>query len=84
MKNTRFFLAILCLLFVLTKPLIAEDKEYFITEVRIDAELAEDGSMMVNESRTFKFSGKFSYLYRFFPLDGPVQFTDFSVFEGIC
>jgi len=74
---------ILLLIFIWgTGILAADDKDYSITNVQIDAELSSDGSMQVSESRTFYFDGKYSYLFRYFPLNGPVKFTDFSVFEG--
>jgi len=79
----RIHFIILCLMFfALLNNLAADDKEYFITHVDIEAKLNSDGTMHINESRTFRFDGKFSYLFRYFPLNGPVQFTDFSIKEG--
>jgi len=81
MKLIRTLFLISFILLGLT-GLSAGEKNYKITRVLIEAELNYDGSMQVQETRTFLFQGNFSYLYRTFPKNGPPVFTDFSVSEG--
>ncbi|KQC03451.1 MAG: hypothetical protein APR54_09405 [Candidatus Cloacimonas sp. SDB] len=81
MKLIRSLLLISFILLALT-GLSAQEKDYRITRVFIEAELNYDGSMLVQETRTFYFQGKFSYLFRTFPKNGPIAFTDISVAEG--
>ncbi len=57
-------------------------KSYRITGVSIDAQLRPDGSMEVKESRTFEFSGSFSYIFRTLSAQGRVTFQDFKVSEN--
>jgi uncharacterized membrane protein len=68
--------AFLCL------PYAHAAKSYRITGVSIDAQLRPDGSMDVIESRTFRFSGSFSYVFRTFPAQDRVTFQDFKVSEN--
>jgi uncharacterized membrane protein YgcG len=60
----------------------AQAKSYTINKVDITARLVPDGAMEVQESRTYDFTGSFSFAYRDMPLNGPVTFSDFSVSEG--
>ena len=57
-------------------------KSYRITGVSIDAQLQTDGSMDVIESRTFEFSGSFSFVFRTLTTQGRVTFQDFKVSEN--
>jgi uncharacterized membrane protein len=57
-------------------------KSYRISELKISAELYEDGNMDVIETRTYSFSGQFSYAFRVLPLTESVSFRDFSVSEA--
>ncbi|MFC1887383.1 DUF2207 family protein [Candidatus Cloacimonadota bacterium] len=79
----KLYLILIFLIVSITfSDLAANDKDYQIKRVYIEAELNPDGSMDVTETRTFSFQGKFSYLYRSFPKNGPVEFTDIVVKEG--
>ena len=60
----------------------AATKNYKITHVAIQAQLQPDGSMVVQETRAFRFKGHFHFAYRTFPRNGRVKFADFSVLEG--
>ncbi len=57
-------------------------KSYRITDVSIDAQLRPDGSMDVIESRTFDFSGSFSFVFRTLETQGRVTFQYFRVSEN--
>jgi uncharacterized membrane protein len=63
-------------------PGLSAAKSYRITGVSIDAQLQTDGSMDVIESRTFKFSGSFSFVFRTLTTQGRVTFQDFKVSEN--
>jgi uncharacterized membrane protein len=57
-------------------------KSYSITGVSIDAQLNPDGSMDVVESRTFRFSGSFRFVFRTLSPQGRITFEDFKISEG--
>jgi uncharacterized membrane protein len=76
-----FYSAGFFILFVLFIPGYLSAKSYQFTHVHIDAKLMVDGSMEVTESRTFRFSGSFSYAFRSFLVSGSVMFADFRVSE---
>ncbi len=59
-----------------------EPKHYEITDADVDVELQRDGSLIVDETLDFDFSGDFSGAYREFPLNGNARVTDVSVSEG--
>ncbi len=59
----------------------AATKNYRITRVAVQAQLQPDGSMIVQETRAFRFRGHFHFVYRTFPENGRVKFADFSVLE---
>jgi uncharacterized membrane protein len=78
----RTFLVLICaLLMFVWIPNLSAAKSYRITGVSIDAQLQTDGSMDIIESRTFKFSGSFSFVFRTLGTQGPVTFQDFRVSE---
>ncbi|MBN1327707.1 MAG: DUF2207 domain-containing protein [Candidatus Cloacimonetes bacterium] len=79
MKSKYFWLIILAGLIITN--LVASSKHYSISAVNIQAKLDIDGSMIVEESRTYDFSGTFTFAYRYFPVNGPVRFSDFSLRE---
>lgn len=83
-RNRRRFLLMLGFLLLIgcSFSLQAATKNYKIVRVTIQAQLQPDGSMIVQEARTFRFKGHFHFAYRTFPRKGRVTFADFSVFEG--
>ena len=60
----------------------AASKRYAIPQVRIDAALQSDGSMVVAESRTYDFHGSFRYAYRTIPVLADESYEDFSLLEN--
>ncbi len=68
------------LLFTATFSLQARD--YRMSRLDVEIRLQEDGSMHVREDREFTFEGRYSEVYRTFPLDGAASFDNFRVFEG--
>ena len=63
------------------QPVLA-DKSYRITAVDIEARLRFDGSLDVNETRTYTFDGSYSFAFRKMPRSGSVRFNEFSVSEN--
>jgi uncharacterized membrane protein len=45
-----------------------QTKDFFFPEIRIDIQIAKDGSFAVDEFRTFEFKGKFSWAVIWIPL----------------
>jgi uncharacterized membrane protein len=56
-------------------------KSYQISEVKINAQLLKNGNMEIIESRTYSFSGEFSYVFRVIPTMETVSFKNFAVSE---
>lgn len=63
-------------------PGLCAAKSYRITGVSIEAQLRNDGSMDVIESRTFDFSGSFHFVFRSLSDQGRITFQDFNVSEN--
>jgi uncharacterized membrane protein len=80
-KRTAFTCIYVFFAFVWLPDVFAA-KSYRITGVSISAQLQTDGSMDVIESRTFKFSGSFSFVFRNLAAQGQVTFQDFKVSEN--
>ena len=79
----RVLFVCICVFFLLVWiPDLSAAKSYRITGVSIDAQLQTDGSMDVIESRTFKFSGSFSFVFRTLATQDRVTFQDFRVSEN--
>ncbi len=57
-------------------------KDYQMSGLEVNIQLQEDGSMLVEEHREFTFQGKFSEVFRSFPLDGQASFSNFRVSEN--
>jgi uncharacterized membrane protein len=73
----------ICMFFMfIWQPYMFAAKSYRITGVTIDAQLQADGSMDVVESRTFKFSGSFRFVFRTLAPQGRITFQDFKVSES--
>jgi uncharacterized membrane protein len=84
MKFSKLNLIIIIVLFIflLLSTKSYANKYYLITQAEIEAQLFEDGRMEVQESRSYKFSGSFSYVYREIPATGKVRFSNFAVSEN--
>ena len=68
------------LMFFATLSLQARD--YQMSRLDVEIRLQDDGSMHIREDREFTFEGRFSEVYRTFPIDGAASFDNFRVFEG--
>ncbi len=80
--RTKLIIIFFSLLFLpsVSKPFTS--KQYQITRVFINAQLLPDGSMEVDEFRTYKFTGSYNYSFRILPTTGPVKFQNFEVYEN--
>ena len=67
-------------LLLIASQLSARDYSYPALDVTIW--LQSDGSMLVQEDRSFRFWGRYSEGFRTFPTDGMARFSDFEVWEG--
>lgn len=61
---------------------IASSRDYSMGKLHVNIELLKDGSMWVTEHRSFTFEGRYSQIYRTFPVQDRAVFSDFTVFEG--
>ena len=69
MKKFLLFLGILLILIV-PKSVYAEDKEYFIDKLNIEAEILNNGDIFINELIEYRFNGNFNGVYRNLNLNG--------------
>lgn len=69
MKKFLFFIGILLILIV-PKSVYAEDKEYFIDKLNIEAEILNNGDVVINELIEYRFNGNFNGVYRNLELNG--------------
>ena len=56
-------------------------KRYYIDEISIQAAILPDGSLKIEESRTYRFQGRFTWAYYKLPLQNIGQVSDFSLAE---
>ena len=77
MRN-QFFCLVIALL--MGTSMFARDYSYPALDVTIW--LHTDGSLLVQEDRSFRFWGRYSEGFRTFPTDGMARFSDFEVWEG--
>jgi uncharacterized membrane protein len=75
-------LAAVVVLSVVVLPGRAEAKSYYVSQVRIEAEIQPDGSMNVVEQRTFAFDGSFTFVVQDLVWSGSQGITDIVVSEG--
>jgi uncharacterized membrane protein len=57
-------------------------KHYSIDEIKIDAKIASDGSLLISERRSYIFRGSFGWADYKLPLKKLGRVTDFSLSEG--
>lgn len=55
------FLLALILFIIFSNPALAEAKNYYFPEVRVEIHIEQDGSFLVDEYRTYDFEGRFSW-----------------------
>lgn len=69
MKKFLLFIGVLLILIV-PKSVYAEDKEYFIDKLNIEAEILNNGDVVINELIEYRFNGNFNGVYRNLELSG--------------
>ncbi|MFQ5605093.1 MAG: DUF2207 domain-containing protein [bacterium] len=76
-------MATLLFLVLLTTLLTTQNgwsaKRYYIDNIQIRAEILADGSLLIEEARTYRFRGRFRWADYNFPLDKLGRVTDFSI-----
>lgn len=70
------------LMLFLCHPQQAVARDYHMDGLSITIGLDHAGRMEVREDRSFTFEGRFSEVYRTFPLNGEASFENIKVFEG--
>ena len=70
------------IIFLIPVFVFSNDKNYWITDVNIIAQLNSDGSMNIKENRTFKFKGSYKYIYQKFKKTKGYDYLDFKISEG--
>jgi uncharacterized membrane protein len=81
MKISLPYLRTISLLLLVFFSCTAMARDYRMSGLDVTIHLQTDGSMQVQENREFSFDGRFSEVYRTFPLDGKASFSNFSVYE---
>ena len=74
-------LTILTIIFVLISPksALADNREYFIDNLNINAQILANGDVVVNEILQYRFDGEFNGIYRNLNLNGTGQYLINSV-----
>jgi uncharacterized membrane protein len=78
----RHFIRVICGLCLIISWQICQAKEYRIINTDIRIMLNEDGSLDVDETRTYSFRGSFREAFRIFPHAEGVSFSHFRVYEN--
>ncbi|HEX9971535.1 MAG TPA: DUF2207 domain-containing protein, partial [bacterium] len=83
-KRIIFYLCLVVnFFFILNSSLTASpQKHYSIDEIKIDAKIASDGSLLISERRSYIFRGSFGWADYKLPLKKLGKVTDFSLSEG--
>lgn len=82
-KRIYFVFLSMTLFFLLNSAFAAPpDKRYTIDEIKITANLDADGSLFIEEHRTYSFRGSFSWADYKLPLKKLGKITEFSISEG--
>lgn len=84
--RSRQLLPALLIIFVLLclsdMPDVAEARSYEFESLNIQAEILPDGSMLIREQRTARFSGTFSGMFQWIDKQPGVQITDVQISEN--
>ncbi|MBS6183512.1 MAG: DUF2207 domain-containing protein [Clostridium celatum] len=74
-------LTILTIIFILISPksALADNREYFIDNLNINAQILENGDVVVNEILQYRFDGEFNGIYRNLNLNGTDEYLINSV-----
>jgi len=72
MKPTARFLIVTSIIWIILAPavpdLLADNKNFYFPELRVDIYIQPDGSFLVDEYLTFEFQGQFSWASLWLPL----------------
>lgn len=84
MKKFLLFLGVLLILIV-PKSIYAENKEYFIDKLNIEAEILTNGDIVINELMEYRFNGDFNGVYRNLNLNGSEGYliNEISVIDSL-
>ena len=74
--------SLLITLFLFISFALAQSKSYQILETNITSNILKSGIVDIEETRTFKFNGPFSYVFRDIKKSGYDYIYDIQVFEG--
>ena len=77
-----FFVLLLVFLIFHSDSNARSSKRYYIDNIQINAEILPDGSLKIEESRSYRFKGRFSWADYSIPLQQLGSVTDFSLSEG--
>lgn len=82
-KTTKVLLAcIFSIIFLNTEnSWSSKSKRYYIDDIQINAKILPDGSLHIEESRTFRFRGSYTWADYSIPLQQLGKVTDFSLME---
>jgi len=76
------FKTLSALLFLTLSAAAGADKHYTLPQVHIEAQVLADAALQVQESRSYHFSGSYTFAYRTFPKNDIVRYSGFEVWEG--
>ncbi|MGG7144729.1 DUF2207 domain-containing protein [Clostridium nigeriense] len=77
---------ILTMIFILIVPksVYADNKEYFVDKLNIEAEILNNGDIVVNEIIEYRFNGDFNGIYRNLNLEGAESYLINGVSIIVC
>lgn len=78
MKKLLTILTIIIIL-ITSKSVLADNREYFIDNLNINAQILANGDVVVNEILQYRFDGEFNGIYRNLNLNGTDQYLINSV-----
>jgi uncharacterized membrane protein len=82
MRTMKFIAGFLLTIFIFSVPLTVHAKSYTFDRLSIEAEVLEDGGLLIEETRTYTFHGDFSWADYKLPLKGIGTIINFELREG--
>lgn len=76
------FILLISFAFLIVLAVSVQGKDYKITQLNIVAEIMEDGSVVITETRQFEFEGSFSWVEWRLPVDGYTDLEVLAVYDG--
>ncbi len=80
--NARFTLTVILLSILVLGFSQAQAKSYRVEEIQIEAELRPEGLLVIEETITYRFRGKFSFAFRDIPTERGIHLQELRVLEG--